>query len=94
MNVPGKQLDTQAKASELGQAWQAAGLTVLFDDRNDRAGVKFADADLIGCPVRATVGERGMKDGMVELKVRSGGEIRLVPYADAVEAIQSLTKAS
>jgi prolyl-tRNA synthetase len=47
-----------------------AGISVLFDDRDERAGVKFNDADLIGCPVCVTVGEKGLKEGMVELKSR------------------------
>jgi prolyl-tRNA synthetase len=93
MNVPGKEMDTRTKATELQDAWQAAGLRVLFDDRDERAGVKFSDADLIGCPARATVGERGMKDGMVELKGRAGGETMLVPYAEAATLIQTINKA-
>jgi len=49
---------------------QTAGITVLFDDRDERAGVKFNDADLIGCPIRVTVGEKALQNGMVELKPR------------------------
>jgi prolyl-tRNA synthetase len=73
MHVPGKTLDTKAKADEIYNALQSAGISVLFDERDERAGVKFNDADLIGCPVRVTVGEKGLKDGMVELKRRSSG---------------------
>ena len=47
---------------------KAQDISVLFDDRDERAGVKFNDADLIGCPIRMTVGEKGLKEGMVELK--------------------------
>jgi len=64
--------DTRAKAEEIYNVLQDAGISVLFDDRDERAGVKFNDADLIGCPVRVTVGERGLKDGMVEVKARTG----------------------
>jgi prolyl-tRNA synthetase len=70
MHVPGKTMDTKGKAEEIYNALQNAGIAVLFDDRDERAGVKFNDADLIGCPVRLTVGEKGLKDGMVELKQR------------------------
>jgi prolyl-tRNA synthetase len=80
MHVPGKTLDTRAKAEELYTALQSAGISVLFDDRDERAGVKFNDADLIGCPIRVTVGEKGLKDGMVELKRRNadtGGTVLL-----------------
>lgn len=89
MHVPGKELDTKRRAEELYAAWQRAGVAVLFDDRDERAGVKFADADLIGCPIRATVGERGMKDGMVELKPRKSADIQLVPFDNALSKIQS-----
>ena len=90
--LPGKDLDTHSQAEALYENWQNAGLSVLFDDRDERAGVKFMDADLIGCPVRATVGERGMKDGMVELKARLRGATHLVPFGSALISIHSLTK--
>lgn len=78
MHVPGKEMDTSAKAEELYLSLQNAGISVLFDDRDDRAGVKFNDADLIGCPVRMTVGEKNLKDGMVELKPRKEKDNRLI----------------
>lgn len=71
MHVPGKSMDTKAKAEEIYKALQNAGISILFDDRDERAGVKFNDADLIGCPVRMTVGEKGLQNGMVELKQRT-----------------------
>ena len=88
--LPGKEMDTRARAEQLNDEWQSSGLSVLFDDREERAGVKFADADLMGCPVRATVGERGMKDGMVELKARKRGELASVPFEQAIAAIKTL----
>ncbi len=94
LHVAGKEMDTRGQAAQLHDQWQQAGSQVLLDDREERAGVKFTDADLIGCPMRATVGERGMKDGMVELKPRTGGESRLVPFSDALAYLQSLDKAS
>lgn len=78
MHIPGKELDTRAKAEEIYNTLQSGDISVLFDDRNERAGVKFNDADLIGCPIRITVGEKGLKEGMVELKERSAKENRLV----------------
>ena len=92
LNVPGKELDTRAEAARLHEEWEQSDVTVVFDDRDERAGVKFNDADLIGCPVRATVGERGMRDGMVELKARAARETILVPFAEAIPTIRSLTK--
>jgi prolyl-tRNA synthetase len=90
MHLPGKELDTRAKAEELYSAFQNAGLSVLFDDRDERAGVKFNDADLIGYPVRVTVGEKGLKEGMVELKLRTGKENQLVAIEKIVNEINSL----
>jgi prolyl-tRNA synthetase len=92
LHLAGKELDTRTQAQQLHDQWEAAGIRVLYDDRDERAGVKFADADLIGCPMRVTVGERGMKDGMVELKVRTRSEVTPVPLAEAHTTIQSLIK--
>ncbi len=87
MHVPGKTMDTRAEAGKIYNDLQSAGISVLFDDRDERAGVKFNDADLIGCPVRITVGERGLKDGMVEVKARKAGENLSVPISDLVSSI-------
>ena len=62
-----------------------AGVDVLLDDRDERPGVKFADADLIGVPLRITVGDRGLKDGVVELKRRGQADAENVAVAEAVE---------
>jgi prolyl-tRNA synthetase len=78
MHVPGKEMDTRAKAEEIYSILQGAGISVLFDDREERAGVKFNDADLIGSPFRITVGEKALKEGMVELKPRTEKEYRLI----------------
>jgi len=92
MHIPGKEMDTGAKSEEIYNSLQSAGISVLFDDRDERAGVKFNDADLIGCPIRITVGEKGLKEGMVELKPRNIQENRLVPIEKIVEEIRSLLK--
>jgi prolyl-tRNA synthetase len=68
----------------------SSGIDTLLDDRDERAGVKFKDADLIGIPVRVVVGERNLKDGNVEIKERAGGEARLVKLTDAVSEIKTL----
>jgi prolyl-tRNA synthetase len=77
-------MDTRAKAGEIYNQLQAAGISVLFDDRDERAGVKFNDADLIGCPLRITVGEKNLTDGMVEIKERTGKENQLVKVEEIV----------
>ena len=80
-----KQAEVQAKAESLYQELAAENLEVLYDDRADRAGVKFNDADLIGIPLQLTVGNRGLSQGKVELKVRRTGERHMLP-ADEVPA--------
>jgi prolyl-tRNA synthetase len=72
---------------EIEQGLEAAGLEVLVDDRDERPGVKFKDADLIGVPLRVTVGDRGLDKGNVELKRRTEKESRNVPTAGAVDSI-------
>ncbi|HET9587208.1 MAG TPA: YbaK/EbsC family protein, partial [Anaerolineales bacterium] len=79
MHIPGREMDTRLEAEEIYSILQSKGIKVLFDDREERAGVKFNDADLIGCPVRVTIGEKGLKQGMVELNKRALKELKLVP---------------
>lgn len=67
----------------------AVGVEVLFDDRGENPGVKFNDADLIGAPLRLTVGERSLKKGMVELKPRAAGESAEVPVGEAVARVKA-----
>ena len=67
-----------------------AGIEVLWDDRDESAGVKFNDADLLGMPVRLTVSPRNLKQGHVEAKRRSGGEAELIPTAELIARIREL----
>ena len=90
MHVPGKEMDTRAKAEEIYQTLQNEGISVLFDDRDERAGVKFNDADLIGCPIRLTAGEKALKEGMVELKPRKEKDNQLAPLETIAQRIKSL----
>jgi len=60
-----------AIADEIYESLQNAGIEVLYDDRKESAGVKFADADLIGIPVRLTLGNRSLKERQVEVKLRA-----------------------
>src|SRR4051812_46023746 len=69
-------------AEEAAEALSAAGLEVLFDDRELRAGEKFADADLIGAPYRVTAGKKSLDDGMVDFKDRARVEDRRLAVAD------------
>jgi prolyl-tRNA synthetase len=71
---------TADAAARLYTGLSAEGFEVLWDDRNDRAGVKFNDADLIGAPFQIVIGDKGLADGVVELKVRrSGVKSRVAP---------------
>jgi prolyl-tRNA synthetase len=80
---------TSSVAEQLYADLTAVGLSVLFDDRAETAGVKFNDADLIGLPLRVVVSKRSLKNGGVELKWRARRESRIVPVEDAVQAIQT-----
>jgi prolyl-tRNA synthetase len=66
----------------------AAGIEALYDDRAERAGVKFNDADLIGLPLRLTLGRRALAQGSVEVRPRAGGEAQQVPLADAIAHVR------
>lgn len=69
---------------------QARGIDVLVDDREERPGVKFKDADLIGCPLRVVVGAKGLAKGGVEVKLRTSKSFELVPVETAVAAVSKL----
>ena len=75
-------------ADQLYAQLQEAGVEVLLDDRPENPGVKFNDADLIGLPLRLTVGERSLKKGVVELKIRGHQENSEVPLPEVVTKIK------
>jgi prolyl-tRNA synthetase len=72
----------EQQAEEAARLLDGAGAEVLLDDRDARAGEKFADADLIGIPLRVTVGKKTAEDGSVDVRERAGGEERRVPLAE------------
>ncbi len=82
------------QADALYNTLREKGVEVLFDDRNQRPGVKFKDADLIGLPVRMVVGARSLKEGQVEISLRRDRERQMVAVGDAVERILHLLEAS
>ncbi|PKN79431.1 MAG: proline--tRNA ligase [Chloroflexi bacterium HGW-Chloroflexi-9] len=77
----------KADAEALYAELRAAGLDVIFDDRDERPGVKFNDADLIGMPLRLTVSSRNTAAGVVEFKVRATGEGENLPRAEVVQRV-------
>jgi prolyl-tRNA synthetase len=72
----------EEQAETVAEAFEAHGHDVLLDDRDQRAGEKFADADLIGAPTRVTVGKKTLEDGAVDVRDRRTGEERRVPLAE------------
>lgn len=81
--------EQRALAEEWYEKLGQAGFEVLYDDRPERAGVKFADSDLIGIPVRVTVGKRA-GEGIVEVKVRKTGETFDVPVGELADTVRRL----
>ncbi|QQE80833.1 proline--tRNA ligase [Alicyclobacillus sp. SO9] len=86
-----KDEEQMGTASDLYRRLTAAGIEVLLDDRNERPGVKFKDSDLLGLPVRLTVG-RKIVDGQVELKTRKNGQVDVLSVEEAYEAILRIVK--
>jgi len=77
-------------AEEIYRRLAAAGVEVVLDDRDERPGVKFKDADLIGYPLRITIGNRTVETGQVEVRRRADGETVLVPVENVVERVRAL----
>ncbi len=86
----GKDADVQAAADTLYADLQAAGIEVLYDDRNERPGVKFNDADLIGNPIRLSISRKTLDAGEIELRLRHEDESSNVPREGIVEHIRQL----
>jgi prolyl-tRNA synthetase len=84
--------DTMRTAEDLYQQLTEAGLEVLLDDRDERAGFKFKDADLIGIPIRLTIGERSLKGGQVELKLRREESSQKIDLAEVVDRVTELAR--
>jgi prolyl-tRNA synthetase len=82
-----------AAAESLYDRLQAAGLDVLLDDRDERAGVKYRDAELVGIPCRVSVGRRDLDEGVVEITSRATGEKERVPVDRAVSYVQEFLSA-
>ena len=79
-------LKSNAEAEKIYSNLLEAGLEVILDDRKETAGVKFNDADLLGMPLRITLGNKAMQDGEVEFSIRNSGEGFRVPLAEVVTA--------
>ena len=85
----GKSEAVREAVEQLYAKLQAAGIEVLLDDRDERPGVMFADMELIGIPHRIVIGERGLKDGMLEYQGRRDAAAQAIPLQNALEFVQS-----
>ena len=81
-----------ALAEELYEALGAAKVECVLDDRKERAGVKFKDADLIGYPLKITVGPKAIQENQIEVKVRKTGETYYFTKETYLEEVQALLK--
>jgi prolyl-tRNA synthetase len=84
--------NVEPQADELYQELMEAGIEVLFDDRDERPGAKFADADLMGIPVRIVLSERTLAQSQVEMKLRTTEETSMVSRANIVAELQKIIK--
>jgi prolyl-tRNA synthetase len=91
----GPEPELRSAADGIAEALAAAGVEVLYDDRDERAGVKFKDADLVGIPIRIAVGKKGLAEGKAEWKLRGSKQVELVPLAEvAGKAAAAVREAS
>jgi prolyl-tRNA synthetase len=82
--------EARTVADRLYDELRESGLDVLYDDRDMGPGAKFADAELLGCPLRLTIGKRGVEQGEVETQVRRGQEKGVLPLEGAADAAGEL----
>ena len=90
LNLGVKDAAISRAAEQLYSDLQGRGVEVLLDDRDERPGSKFKDADLLGIPYRATVGKTFAKEGMIELRLRASGETIMLPFAEAGAGIAAM----
>ncbi len=89
-----KDAGVMAAAEEIYFCLEKLGVEVLFDDRDERPGIKFKDNDLIGIPLRIVVGSKGLAEGKVEMKIRSTGEVKLLVLEEVATTIKQLIDAA
>jgi prolyl-tRNA synthetase len=94
ITTAGKEPTLEQAAETLERELAARGIEVLYDDRDERAGGKFKDADLLGIPLRVTVGKRGVAEGKLELKARGDKEAVMVPIAQIADELSGRIRAA
>ena len=90
ITILGKEESVASTANEVYEKLRAAGIDVLLDDRDERPGVKFKDADLVGFPVRITLGDKALATGQVEIKARTAAKPELVAIDQAANRVLEL----
>mgnify|MGYP002682689234 FL=1 len=88
-----KESDVMKASEDIYRELLACGVESIMDDRDERAGVKFKDADLIGIPLRIVVGSKNLAQGRVELKIRRSGENRLYETGKIVDEVRKIIDA-
>ncbi len=88
--INAKDKGVMAESEEIYLKLEKLGIEVLFDDRDERPGVKFKDNDLIGIPLRIVVGSKGLAEGKVEVKIRATGEVLSLPIEEAIATVQQM----
>ncbi|ACH39894.1 prolyl-tRNA synthetase [Citrifermentans bemidjiense Bem] len=91
-SLSAKEDEVKAASESIYQELLEAGIEVLLDDRDERPGFKFKDADLIGIPLRIVVGAKALAEGKVELKERRSGEVEVLPIAEAIAKVKAAVK--
>jgi prolyl-tRNA synthetase len=81
-----------AVANRLYQEMQNANIDVIYDDRDERPGVKFKDADLLGFPVRITIGSQGLAEGVVEIRDRKSGKTEKIKPEHALDFVKQMLR--
>jgi len=92
--INAKDKGVMAESEEIYLKLEKLGIEVLFDDRDERPGVKFKDNDLIGTPLRIVVGSKGLAEGKVEVKIRATGEVLSLPIEEAITTVQQMVNSA
>ena len=90
--VNAKKDDQLAYGEEIYAELKEDGIDALLDDRKERAGVKFKDCDLIGYPLRVTIGPKAVEEGTIELKIRKTGEVITCSREEYREKVREILK--
>jgi len=87
-----KNADVVKISENIYQTLRGSGIEVLLDERDERPGIKFKDADLIGMPIHIIIGEKNLKEGKAEIKIRKSNKRIIVPVSDMEKQVRELIK--